>query len=142
MAALGRGIRTLGAGFVTFNQQVADRAGINLTDLQCLNILEMTGPVSAGRLAELLGLTTGAITGVVDRLERAGYARRQRDLSDRRRVIVQVAPDAQRRLAGHYEVHDRRTAEVLSAYSDAELALILDFFTRLTAPTADPTEEG
>src|SRR5687767_15738873 len=67
---------------------IAARAGITPTDLESLDLLRRLGPMTAGRLAELTGLTTGAITGMIDRLERRGYARREADPSDRRRVIV------------------------------------------------------
>src|SRR5918997_2875361 len=80
------------AEVVLFNQAVADRLGMNPTDLQCLNMLLEAGPVAAGRLAEETGLTTGAVTGVIDRLERAGYAWRERDPKDKRRVAVHPPP--------------------------------------------------
>src|SRR4051794_32053548 len=73
---------------VLYTQAVADQLGLNLTDLSCTGILSAEGPITAGRLAELTGLTTGAITGVIDRLERAGYVRRESDPNDRRRVVV------------------------------------------------------
>ncbi len=63
-------------GAVLLLQAVTQRSGMNLTDLQCINILASTGPITAGRLAEEMGLTTGSVTGVIDRMERAGYVRR------------------------------------------------------------------
>jgi DNA-binding MarR family transcriptional regulator len=75
-----------------FDNLAAQRLGVNLTDLHCLNVLERRGSITAGELAADAGLTTGAITGVIDRLERAGYARRERDPDDRRRVGVAVTP--------------------------------------------------
>jgi DNA-binding MarR family transcriptional regulator len=70
----------------------ADRLGVNETDLHCLNIIENSGGLAAGELAAQSGLTAGAVTGVIDRLERAGFARRIPDTSDRRRVTVEVTP--------------------------------------------------
>jgi DNA-binding MarR family transcriptional regulator len=75
-----------------FDNVAAQRLGVNLTDLQCLSVIERRGGVTAGELASEAGLTTGAITGVVDRLERAGYATRQRDPDDRRRITIVVTP--------------------------------------------------
>src|ERR671932_2430246 len=75
-----------------FDQAVADALGVNRTDMRCIDVLEREGPVTAGRLAEATGLTTGAITTVIDRLERAGMARRTRDPDDRRRVLVELDP--------------------------------------------------
>src|SRR4051794_1476360 len=76
-----------------FDQAVADALGVNRTDMRCLDVLEREGPVTAGRLAGSTGLTSGAITTVIDRLERGGFARRLRDPGDRRRVLVELAPD-------------------------------------------------
>ena len=70
----------------------AERLGVNRTDLHCLNAIENAGGLTAGELARQAGLTTGAVTGVVDRLERAGLARRVPDPDDRRRVNLQVTP--------------------------------------------------
>src|SRR3954468_19134641 len=73
-----------------FDNLAAQRLGVNETDLHCLNIIENAGGVTAGGLAAGAGLTTGAVTGVIDRLERKGFARRVSDPADRRRVKVQV----------------------------------------------------
>jgi DNA-binding MarR family transcriptional regulator len=75
-----------------FDEVACQALGINRTDARCLNIIENQGPLTAGRLAQLSGLTTAAVTSVLDRLERAGYARRRRDEEDRRQVIVEVTP--------------------------------------------------
>jgi DNA-binding MarR family transcriptional regulator len=77
----------------------AKRLGVNRTDLLCLNAIENAGGLTAGELAGAAGLTTGAVTGVVDRLERAGYARRVADPSDRRRVKLEVTPEFYARAA-------------------------------------------
>src|SRR5262249_43014336 len=68
--------RQLSAATIMFHQAVADRLGMNVTDHKCADILERNGPMTAGELAERTGLTTGAITGVIDRLEKAGFVRR------------------------------------------------------------------
>jgi DNA-binding MarR family transcriptional regulator len=77
---------------LAFEHLAADRLRVNETDLHCLNIIENSGGLAAGELAAQSGLTAGAVTGVIDRLERAGFARRVADASDRRRVIVEVTP--------------------------------------------------
>jgi DNA-binding MarR family transcriptional regulator len=76
----------------TFDGMAADRLRLNATDLRCINIVEHGGGLGAGELAVEAGLTTGAVTGVIDRLERAGYARRVPDPGDRRRVRIEVTP--------------------------------------------------
>src|SRR6188472_999459 len=76
-----------------FDNLAAERLGVNRTDLHCLNAIENSGGLTAGRLASEVGLTTGAVTGVIDRLERAGFARRVPDPDDRRRVKLEVTPE-------------------------------------------------
>src|SRR3954449_10629825 len=75
-----------------FDNLAAERLGVNRTDLHCLNAIENAGGLTAGQLAAETGLTSGAVTGVIDRLDRAGFARRVSDPNDRRRVKVEVTP--------------------------------------------------
>jgi DNA-binding MarR family transcriptional regulator len=90
IAALISAFRTSGNLDRAFDNRAAEALGVNRTDLHCLNIVENRGGLTAGALATEAGLTTGAVTGVVDRLERAGYARRVPDPVDRRRVKIEV----------------------------------------------------
>jgi DNA-binding MarR family transcriptional regulator len=76
-----------------FDEIANERLGINQTDNRCLDVLTRLGPITAGELAREAGLTTGGVTAVVDRLERAGFARRVRDEKDRRRVVIEVEPE-------------------------------------------------
>ena len=76
-----------------FDEIANAHLGINQTDNRCLDVLTRLGPITAGELAREAGLTTGGVTSVVDRLERAGYARRVRDQEDRRRVVIEVEPE-------------------------------------------------
>src|SRR5436305_15046789 len=85
-------MRRSSAQGVVFGQAVANVAGISNSDLECFDFLNLEGRVTAGRLAEVTGSTTGAITGVVDRLEKAGFVRRERDAVDRRKVFIAVVP--------------------------------------------------
>jgi DNA-binding MarR family transcriptional regulator len=87
-----REFRLSGNQDTAFDKLAAERLGVSETDLHCLNIIENSGGLSAGELAVRSGLSTGAVTGVIDRLERAGYARRVPDPTDRRRVRVEVTP--------------------------------------------------
>src|SRR5215210_1887861 len=75
-----------------FDNVAAERLGVNRTDLHCLNIIQNAGGLTAGELGTEAGLTSGAVTGVIDRLERIGFARRVPDPEDRRRVKVEVTP--------------------------------------------------
>jgi DNA-binding MarR family transcriptional regulator len=137
LAALDRAMRTISAQSVLFSQAAAERLGLNSTDMECLDLLNLNGPVPAGGLAELTGLTTGAITGVVDRLERAGYVRRERDPHDRRKVIVQPILERQAEAAPIFRPMAQAMDELFARYSDEELALILDFATRANAITLE-----
>jgi DNA-binding MarR family transcriptional regulator len=112
------------------DELVAQRLGVNLTDLRCLDIVEQQGRITAGRLAELAGLTTGAVTAVLDRLEQLGYARRVRDTNDRRRVLVELTERAQR---ATWEIYGPLKAEwdrLLARYTVEELRLFLDMLDR------------
>ncbi len=100
-------------------------------DLKCAEILVRMGPMSAGKLGELAGLTTGAITGIVDRLEKAGWARRGSDPDDRRRVIIYPGPQDRASVDGLYNNYMDSLAKLLANYSDAELVLLTDFIDRL-----------
>src|SRR3984885_3106713 len=92
-AAFGEGFRKTSSLMQLLGQAAADRIGLNATDLNCLNILSFSGELTAGELARATGLTTASITGVADRLEEAGYVRRERDARDRRRVVVHLVLD-------------------------------------------------
>jgi DNA-binding MarR family transcriptional regulator len=110
-----------------YDEAVAEAIGLNRTDQRCLDIIEQEGGATAGRLAELMGLTTGAITSVVDRLERAGFARRIRDETDRRRVRVELTEKARRELWPYYEPLVRLSEALYARYTDEQLELLLDF---------------
>jgi DNA-binding MarR family transcriptional regulator len=131
-AALNAAMRDVSGQGVLYSQAVAGRLGMNSTDLECLDHI-LRGPVTAGRLAGLTGLTTGAITGVIDRLERFGLARRERDPNDRRKTVVRALPVVLERIGPLFEPMERAAMAVLSGYRDDELALILDFLTRAHA---------
>ena len=132
-------LRKVSAFSVLFSQAVADRIGVNPTDQECGDLLNIFGPMTAGRLAELSGLTTGAITGVINRLEQAGFVRRAQDATDRRRVIVHALPDSEaaRKAAKLFAGMANASVALCDRYSDADLALILDFVTRALAMTAE-----
>jgi len=129
VAALGAALREVSGLGVLYSHAVAARVGLAPTDLECLGYLA-DGPVSAGALAEATRLTTGAITGVIDRLERAGFATRQADPADRRRVLVQATPAAMARVAPLYAPLEQAALGALQDYNDAELSLLLDFLQR------------
>jgi DNA-binding MarR family transcriptional regulator len=125
-------VRKTGSLMQVMGQAAADRIGINATDLNCLNILSFSGKMTAGELARATGLTTASITGVIDRLEAAGFVNRERDASDRRRVVVAIALDrALREVAPVFAPMVADWQRLASRYSDDELRLIVDFYDQM-----------
>jgi len=130
--AFATAMRRTGALMQLMGQAAADRIGINNTDLNCLNILSFSGHMTAGELAKATGLTTASITGVIDRLEEAGFVRRERDPHDRRRVVVRLSLDkAVSDVASVFAPMLRDWREMARRYSDDELRLIVDFYGRV-----------
>jgi DNA-binding transcriptional ArsR family regulator len=125
----GAGVRRTGSLFQLMGQAAADRIGLNATDLNCLNILSFSGKMTAGELAKATGLTTASITGVADRLEEAGYVRRERDPEDRRRVVIRLVMEkALHNVAPVFLPLIRGWQGVVDHYTDDELRLIVDFY--------------
>jgi predicted ArsR family transcriptional regulator len=123
--------RELGARSILFHQAIANIAGVSVTDLKCLDYIDRVADVTAGDLARLTGLTTGAITAAIDRLEKAGLARRERSETDRRKVLVRVCESpAMARIAPFYEALGRESAQMVSRYTTAQLETIKDFCER------------
>lgn len=120
--------RDLGAATVLYHSEVAEHLGLSVTDHKCLDLaMRAEGPLTAGRIAELSGLTTGAITGVLDRLERAGYAKRVRDPHDRRRVLLELSqhewPDKQ----WIWDRLRKAMEDVAGQFSMAELNVVANY---------------
>ena len=129
ISALNAAMRDVSGQGVLYSQAVAALLGMNSTDLECLDHVAR-GPVTAGALAEATGLTTGAITGVIDRLERLGFARREHDANDRRRILVRALPAVEERIAPLFAPMERSAMAALADYRDEELGLLLNFLRR------------
>jgi DNA-binding MarR family transcriptional regulator len=115
---------------VIFAKAVADAMGVNQTDFECIDIIQLRGRMTAGELAAASGLTTGAVTGVIDRLEEAGFARRERDGTDRRKVYVSILPRTLAVGDAFYGSFEKAVEALIGRYGDAEIALLIDYFTR------------
>ncbi|WP_433470725.1 MarR family winged helix-turn-helix transcriptional regulator [Saccharomonospora azurea] len=131
--------RELSAAVVMFHEAVGARLGLSASDQRALALIGRHGPLTAGKLAEHTGLTPGAITGMVDRLERAGFARREPDPSDRRRVLITSTgeggeTDVFRRLATAMQDVTRR-------YSESEQQVIADYLTRTIGVLREQTRK-
>src|SRR6516164_10330210 len=116
MQELEEAMRRSSAQGVLFGQTVANAIGISGSDLDCLDFVNLEGRVTAGRLAEVTGLTSGAITGVVDRLEKAGLVRRERDEADRRKVYIVILPASAARIGQFYVPMQQAMHKLWSSY--------------------------
>jgi len=138
---IGNLVRRMGAQSVIVSQTVAARFGLNTTDLEGLDLIQLQGKVSAGQLAAATGLTSGAVTALIDRLERAGYVERIDDATDRRRVLVRIREGAIVEIAKVYAPMQKRMFALWSQYSADELTAIEDFLTRSLELSVDCVAE-
>ena len=109
-----------------FDHAVAEHVGLDRAAYRCLDILDQEGPMTAGRLAERARLSPGAMTALLDRLERRGFARRTRDTKDRRRVLVEVTPEVRQMAAQIYGTSEEG-ADALTAYTNEQLEFLIGF---------------
>ena len=115
---------------VLHGHATAEAAGLNATDFFCLNLLSLSGPLTAGQLAQQTGLTTGATTRMIDRLERGGFVRRSRDAADRRQVIVEACHhDSRDDIDAALEPARRHMQAVFQRYTAQEVRVLVDYFT-------------
>lgn len=126
-------LRRFIAGVILFNQRVAERVGLNPTDMQCIHLIQLMGPLTAGKLAECTGLTTGGVTVVLDRMEKAGLVRRERNPNDRRSVLVHLQPATLTGIETHYAEIASRTYAFFASCAERDLRTVLEFFTRLNS---------
>ncbi len=126
-------IRRFIAGTILFNQKVADLAGFILTDMQCMNLLDLLGPVTPGKLAECTGLTTGGVTVMLDRLEKAEFVTRERNPNDRRSVLVRVNPKKLKKINALYGGINQQMETFLAETPVADLQTVVKFFSRVNA---------
>jgi DNA-binding MarR family transcriptional regulator len=126
--------RDLSNAVVFFHETVAACVDMNVTEWKCLGLLDQHGPLPASRLAELSGFTTGAITGIVDRLERAGYVRREAHPTDRRSTIVQplAARQIRERVSPIFQSLAKSMTKLAGKFTAAELSAISAFMTETT----------
>jgi DNA-binding MarR family transcriptional regulator len=133
MEELMRTGREMSAATVMFHSAVAERAGLSATEHKAMDILSRAGPLSAGELADHTGLTTGAVTGLIDRLEAAGFVRRTRDPDDRRKVIVEPILEELGGLIGPIFMEmGRAVGELYASFGESERQVLLDFQRRMT----------
>ena len=117
-------LRMLSRESVMFNTAAAEHLGLNVTDGECIDYLLENGPVTAGNLAKITGLTNGAITSVIDRLEKAGYVQRTADPADRRVVLVTLVPEKLKVSFAFYQTHVQTIKALFQPYGEDELKLL------------------
>ena len=130
-------VRRFIAGAILFNLKVAEDVGINATDMQCLHVLALQGSATPTELAGWSRLTTGGVTVLLDRLEKAGYIHREPNPNDRRSTIIRPILPAMRKLEHVYRSKGEALANALSHFSESELRIILDFFVRTNEASSD-----
>ena len=125
--------RELGTVSVFLHQAIASKLGLNITDTRCFELMSRYAnpSLTAGDLARATGLTTGAVTGILDRLEKAGLVERFRDAADRRKVFVRPRPEALQRVGGLYEGLAAASLKLASSLSTKELQVINDYLERV-----------
>lgn len=118
----------------------AEAAGLNATDYFTLNLLDLEGALTSGELATRTGLTTGATTRLIDRLEKGGHVRRVHDPADRRKVIVEMA-EAPEGVARAVAGARRRLGAVITSYPPEQQAVLFDYFARAATAYQESTQE-
>jgi predicted transcriptional regulator len=126
--------REFATALVVFHEAVGELVGLSSVERKCLDLLRSLGPVTAGAIADHTGLTTGAVTGLVDRLADAGYVQRERDPHDRRRVVIRPVPNERMDMlmAAAFGPFIEDLKKTTDRYSDTELRAINDWIGRTT----------
>src|SRR5262249_7092242 len=123
-------MRRSSAAGVLHGQAIAKRVGVNSSDLECLDLIILNGPSTAGDIARRTGLTSGAVTGLIDRLERLGLVERIDDPHHRRKVLVRGREDRIAPLSALFSPLEKPMHGLLDGYNRDELRVLLEFFER------------
>jgi DNA-binding MarR family transcriptional regulator len=130
-------IRKFIAAAIFFNTQAAEKAGLGLTDMQVVHMLQLYGPSTPSRLASWTGLSSGGVTVALDRLEKAGYLRRAPNPADRRSLLITLVPVRLRKLAALYEGVEMETRRLLATLPQSDQEAVVRFFETLHAARTD-----
>lgn len=129
--ALGRKMQEMSTATVIFHQKIAEKLGLNPTDHKCLDLILKNKYMTAGELAQVTGLTTGAITGVIDRLEKKELVKRDKDPNDRRKIVVIANEEkVSNEVSPLFESIGNEMSKLYRQYSEDELKIILDFVSK------------
>jgi DNA-binding MarR family transcriptional regulator len=130
-------IRKFLAAGIFFNAQAAEKAGIGLTDMQMLHMLQLYGPSTPSRLAVWTRLSSGGVTVALDRLEKGGYVRRVPNPEDRRSLLITIIPARLRKVAAMYEGVEAETRRMLALLPPSDLEAVVRFFETMRGVGAD-----
>src|ERR1700722_11299555 len=130
-------IRKFIAASIFFNAQAAEKAGLGLTDMQLLHMLQLYGPSTPSRLAGWTRLSSGGITVALARLEKAGYLRRVPNPEDRRSLLITLIPSRLRKIAAMYEGVEAETRRMLALLPPSDLEAVVRFFETMRAVGVD-----
>lgn len=125
-------VRDYGVNLTLFRNAVSEWAGINVTDMECLRLLFLKGTASPSELAKHTGLTSGATTAMLDRLEKAGLIERRPNPDDRRGTLIAAAESSAEKAASWFESARKAQDDLISSYSAEDLEIISDVFERFT----------
>ncbi len=138
-AQLKEALRALSGQLSLLDRQVSARAELKDVDLDCLDVIGRHGPISPSALARQAGLHPATLTGILDRLERAGWIARERDTADRRAVLIKALPDRSGELFGLYSGMNRAMDEICAGYTETELHLVTGFLRQVTGAGGEAT---
>ena len=139
--AIGKSLRELGGQLSLLNRQVGTQLELRDIDLDSLDLIDRYGPLSPSALARRAGLHPATMTGILDRLERAGWIARERDPSDRRAIVVRARPERYPDVVGLYKGMNRSMNQIYAGYDERELAVIADFLERTADAGRRATDE-
>ncbi len=135
-------IRKFIAAGIFFNAQAAEKVGLGLTDMQVLHMLQLYGPSTPSRLAAWTRLSSGGVTVALDRLEKAGYLRREANPADRRSLLITLIPARLRKLATMYEGVESETRRLLATLPEADLEAVVRFFEAMHSVRTSDEHDG
>ena len=125
-------VRDYGVNLTLFRNAMSEWAGLNVTDMECLRLLFQKGIATPSELSRFTGLTSGATTAMLDRLEKAGLIERRPNPNDRRGTLIAPAPSSADKAASWFTSARTAQNELISSYSESELEIIADVFERFT----------
>ncbi|NRD76355.1 MarR family transcriptional regulator [Bacillus sp. BRMEA1] len=128
-----KNLRKLSTRMVLFQQKAAQSIGLVVTDFKTADILNENGPLTAGELGNITGLSTGSVTALIDRLEHAGFVKRERDPNDRRRVMIIPVKEKLKNIKEHYTSLNDQMIKLCAQYTEKELSLIIGFIEKTIA---------